>query len=46
MTYTSDAGNSWLATCLFEKDMALWMNASNPNAGNDVVSGGLKARAE
>ena len=22
------------------------MNASNPNAGNDVVNGGLKARAE
>ena len=46
MTYTSDAANSWLATGLFEKDTAGRMNASNPNAGNDVVNGGLKARAE
>ena len=46
MTYTSDAFNGWLARGLFEKDTAGRMNASNPNAGNDVANGRLKARAE
>ena len=46
MKYTSDSVNSWLATGLFEKETAARMNASNPNASNDVVNGGLKARAK